>query len=74
VDFAGRVLIRRRALARFDIAGRELGGLGVFEWTSARTWSGRTLFAPKADQPAADVAEYLDERARYGLRLHGREG
>jgi SPP1 gp7 family putative phage head morphogenesis protein len=73
-DAAGRVFVRRRALARFEIEGRQMAGLAAFEWTSQRSWLGRTIFAPKADHLNADAAAYLDARARYGVRLYNRIG
>jgi hypothetical protein len=74
VDKAGRIFVRRRALGRFTVQGREMGGLAAFEWTSQGGWLGRTIFAPKADQPAADALRYLDDRARFGVRLYSRRG
>jgi SPP1 gp7 family putative phage head morphogenesis protein len=74
VDTLGRIFVRRRALGRFTLNDRPMAGLAAFEWTSERSWLGRTIFAPKADHPTADAAAYLDARARYGVRLYARNG
>ncbi len=77
VDEAGRVFVRRRILGLFSLGGeegegREMGGLAAFEWGSNRLWTARTVFSPKADRPHADVERYLDDRARFGVRLYAR--
>lgn len=70
---SGRVRVQRRLVGWFEVEGRDAGGVAAFE-VDGQQWVGRTIFAPKADQPASDVARYLDERARFGIRLYSRDG
>jgi hypothetical protein len=65
--------VRRRYVARFDVAGKREVALAVFEWMGG-VWRGVTAFAPRAGKPA-DAAKhaYLDNRARFGVLVHVRD-
>jgi hypothetical protein len=67
VDAAGRLVVRRRALARFAVEGQDAPGVATVEWDSRQSWMGRTAFAPEA-------AGEIEHRARSGVRLYSRLG
>lgn len=74
---AARVVVRRRHVMRYrDAEGNDLAGVAAFEWDGS-AWQGRTVFTPSRDQyggdPAAfDPQAYLDQRARFGVRIYVR--
>lgn len=67
-----RPIVRRRRVARFNVAARQEVALAVFEWTGA-FWRGVTAFAPRAGKAAEETKHhYLDNRARFGVRVYAR--
>ncbi|MCC7047673.1 MAG: hypothetical protein IT562_13250, partial [Alphaproteobacteria bacterium] len=67
-----RVIVRRRYIARFDVAGRREVAIAVFEWTGAY-WRAVTAFAPRGGQAkAARKDEYLARQGRAGVRIYAR--
>lgn len=57
------VTVRRRYIARFDVAGHEVPALAVFEW-GTDGWSGITVFSPDQHDP---------DDLRIGVRVYRRE-
>jgi len=64
-DYGGKSVLRRRYVARWQVEGKDVPALGVFE-VGPQGWVGVTAFSP-------DEQSYLERRARRGKRVWVRE-
>jgi len=67
-----RVVVRRRYITRYEGQDGTIAGVSAFEWDGT-TWQGRTIFPAGVVPSDQELQDYLDGRARYGVRLYRRE-
>lgn len=60
-DKTGDWFLRRRYIARYNIEGRDVPGLTVFEH-GQDGWTGVTAFSPNADKSAGSQARYIAQQ------------
>lgn len=65
-----KMALRRRYLAWWEMEGRDVPGLSVFEWVPELWWIGVTTFAPQ-DKPGETALEYAGRQRAGGRNKPG---